>query len=269
MPHASLDRRIERLQRQVELLRALQRAELPDAVALMEQSGLTPDSWQYEVLTSDAPRTMLNCSRQSGKSTVAAAIALAEALRQGSLVLLLSPSLRQSTELFTKVLRLYRHVDHTVPPEQQSALQLRLANGGRIVSLPGKEGQIRGFSSVGLLIIDEAARVLDELYLSVRPMISVSRGRIVLLSTPFGKRGFFYREWAEGDGWYKVEIPADRCPRIDREFLQEEYRTLGDLWYAQEYQCRFVDAVNQVFTFEAVMAALSNEVQPLFASAEM
>ncbi|MDQ3175559.1 MAG: hypothetical protein M3Q91_17935, partial [Acidobacteriota bacterium] len=80
----------------------------------------------------------------------------------------------------------------------ESALELEFSNSSRIVALPGKESTIRGFSGVSLLIVDEASRVPDELYQAVRPMLAVSGGDIVLLSTPFGKRGFFHHEWTEG-----------------------------------------------------------------------
>jgi hypothetical protein len=50
-----------------------------------------PDPW---FLRSAAPRILLNCSRQSGKSTVTALLAAHTALYQpGALVLLLSPTL--------------------------------------------------------------------------------------------------------------------------------------------------------------------------------
>jgi hypothetical protein len=125
---------------------------------------------------------------------------------------------------------------------------------------------VRGFAGVGLLIIDEAARVPDELYFSVRPMLAVSRGRLLALSTPFGKRGFFHQEWVEGAGWCKVSVPAQECPRISPEFLAEERNALGPWWYRQEYECEFVDVVDQIFTYESVMGALSTDVQPLFSS---
>ena len=123
---------------------------------------------------------LLLCSRQSGKSQVAAAIALQTALTMpGSLTLLLSPSERQSGELFTdKLLKLYDSIDRPVKATKLTALQLTLANGGRIVALPGAEGTIRGYSGVALLIVDEAARVPDALYFAIRPMLAVSRGRV-------------------------------------------------------------------------------------------
>ena len=62
-------------------------------------------------------------------------------------------------------------------------------------SKPGTEGTVRGFSRVALLVIDEAARVSDPLYYAVRPMLAVSGGKLVALSTPFGQKGHFWQEW--------------------------------------------------------------------------
>src|SRR5262249_2111481 len=148
------------------------------------------DPWQTALLRSSRKRLLLLCCRQAGKSTTAAALALRSAfLTSGALVLLLSPTLRQSGELFRdKVLRLYNALGRPVPTVQESALQMQLANGSRVISLPGDEQTIRGYSGVATLIVDEASRVPDALYYAVRPMLAVSRGRLVALSTPFGKR---------------------------------------------------------------------------------
>ena len=243
----------------------LRQRQLPDAVALLQQGGMEPDPWQVAVGRSQAARLLLLCCRQSGKSTTTAALALATALREpGSLVLLLSPSLRQSSELFRKVLDHYRTLATPVPTRAESALRLELANGSRLVSLPGTEGTVRGYSGVSLLVIDEAARVQDELYYAVRPMLAISHGRLIALSTPFGKRGWLHKEFTEGEGWERVKITAYDCPRISKEFLEEERRTLPPLFFQSEYCCEFVDTIDQVFASEFVHAAISAEVQPLF-----
>ena len=237
-----------------------------DPAHLAKQAGLEPDAWQMQALRSGSPRMLLNCSRQSGKSTVSAALAVHTALYQaGSLVLLLSPSLRQSQELFRKALDFYRAAAEPESPEAESALRLELANGSRIVSLPGKETTVRGYSGVRLLIVDEASRVPDELYYSVRPMLAVSGGRLLALSTPFGKRGWWHQEWEQGgDRWERVKITASECPRISPLFLEEERATLGPWWYSQEYECQFRDSVDSVFSYETVMAAITPDVTPLF-----
>jgi hypothetical protein len=140
---------------------------------------------------------------------------------------------------------------------------LELANGSRIVSLPGEEGTIRGYSGVALLVIDEAARVTDELYAAVRPMLAVSRGRLVALSTPFGKRGWFFEEWQGANDWERVRITAEQCPRITADFLEGERQALGPRWYRQEYECSFEEAVDAFFSHADIMAALSGRVAPL------
>ena len=235
-----------------------------DPTGLMATAGMAPDPWQVSLLREPADRTLILCSRQAGKSTVAAALALRVALLEPrSPVLLLSPTLRQSGELFRKVLDLYGAIRRPVPVAAESALRLELANGSRIISLPGTEGTVRGFSGVALLIIDEAARVADSLYYAVRPMLAVSRGRLVALSTPFGKRGWFHQSWQEGN-WARVQITAQQCPRITPEFLAEERKALGERWFRQEYCCSFEDTNDAVFSSEDIHACMSDEVTPLF-----
>ena len=237
-----------------------------DPVRLTEQAGLTPDPWQADLLRSDAKQAILLCSRQSGKSTVSAVMAVHQALyTPSSLVLLLSPSLRQSQELFRKCLDVYRAIGDVPPPAEESALRLELTNGSRIVSLPGKESTIRGFSGVALLIVDEASRVEDALYQATGPMLAVSGGRLVLLSTPRGKRGFFHHEWTEGGpDWRRVIISAEACPRIPPAWLAWERQAIGEWWYRQEYRCEFVDTVDQVFASDLIAGILSDDVTPLF-----
>lgn len=237
-----------------------------DPALLMKWAGMEPDRWQRDVLLSDADRILLLCARQTGKSTVTAALALHTAISEpGALVLLLSPSLRQSSELFKRVTAFYRVVSDTVPSEAESALRLELSSGSRIVSLPGAEQTIRGFSGVRLLVIDEASRVEDELYYSVRPMLAVSSGRLVCLGTPFGKRGFFFESWQKEADWLKIKVTAYGCPRISGAFLEQERRTLGERWFRQEYECSFEENMDAVFTHEVIQRAVSQDVKPLFA----
>jgi hypothetical protein len=261
---------LSRLDRAETLHRALRNGPPPpDAVALFTAAFGPPDSWQEAALRTDTPRLALNVTRQGGKSSVAAALACHTALsKPGALVLVCSPTLRQSGELFRKVLDCYATAKRPAPPESETKLTLELSNGARVLSLPGKEGTIRGFSGVDLLVVDESARVADETYFAVRPMLAVSAGRLVTLSTPWGCRGWWYREWTEGgDTWRRFEVPATDCPRISAEFLAEEQRSLGPLFFQSEYLCKFVDTVDQVFGSEYIQAALDPAVQPLWGAA--
>ena len=351
-------------------------------------------------------RLVLNCARQTGKSTTAATLALHRALYYpGSLILLVSPSQRQSTELFRKIAALLDHLPEAMDsapkhpqrsssplskhpersssplpkhPERSSSplpkhpersvaeskdaavylprpallednrLSCVFANRSRIVSLPSSEATIRGFSGASLIIEDEASRVPDDLYRAIRPMLATSNGRIILMSTPFGKRGHFSDVWhglipglaspvspepsilsgvsaatthpstlsgvsaknahpsilsgassnssilsgassnssilsgassnssilsgvsaanaVEGRGpspetWTRITVPAAHCPRITPQFLAEEQATLGAWWYAQEYDCQFLDAISSAFTWNMINAALAERVE--------
>jgi hypothetical protein len=238
-----------------------------DRVAFAEALGLDPDPWQRDLLRSSSERVILNCSRQSGKSTMTAVITLHRALyHPGSLILCLAPALRQSQELFGKVLGFYRDLGRPVSPQAERKLSLELENGSRIVTLPGTEKTIRGFSGTALLVLDEAARVADELYFAVKPMLAVSDGALMMLSTPYGKRGAFFEEWTGAGGWERYEVPADKCPRITEEFLEEERASLPPWVYRQEYECSFEETEDQVFTTDLIDRAVTSEVKPLFAA---
>ena len=241
-----------------------------DPVRLARRAGIDPDPWQADLLRSRDRQVILLCSRQAGKSTVSSLLAAEEAIhRAPALVLLLAPALRQSQLLFRSVKATLHALGDELPPiVAETALTLELANGSRIVTLPGKEATVRGFSAVSLLVVDEASRVPDPLYQAVRPMLAVSGGRIVLLSTPFGKRGFFHHEWTEGgEDWKRVRITAHDVPRIDPEWLAAERDRIGDWWFRQEYGCEFVETDDQVFGYDLVMSAVTEDVQPLFGGA--
>ncbi|MFO0929144.1 MAG: phage terminase large subunit [Gemmataceae bacterium] len=178
-----------------------------DPSRVLDACGMHADPWQRELLLGGDRQVLLCCSRQAGKSTVVSALALHTALfTPRALVLLLSPSLRQSAEIFRKVLDADDALGRPLPAVHRTQLRLELANGSRVLCLPGREETIRSFGGVSLLVLDEAARIPDVLYRSVRPMLAVSGGRLVALSTPFGQRGWFYREWVGNGPWRRVQI---------------------------------------------------------------
>jgi len=213
---------------------------LPPVLAIMHRLGLEPDDWQLQVLEGQHRRLLLNCSRQAGKSTVVAVLSLLTALTvPGAVILLLARSQRQSAELFRIVADACARLN-APGLKRRIAHELEFATGSRIVSLPCNADTIRGFSGVHMLVIDEAARVPDDLYRTVRPMLAATDGRLLCLSTPNGRHGFFWEAWAKGGAdWTRLEVPAPRISRITPEFLAEERRCLGESWYRQEYECSF------------------------------
>ena len=216
---------------------------------------------QVKCIAVSGPSNLFLCGEAmipTHNSSMAALLSLYMAeVEPGSLIILLSPTQRQSGELLHTVAL----INDGAGVAQDSATRIEFENSSRILSLPGSEKTTRGYAGVDLLIIDEASRVDDELYYSVRPMLAVSGGRLIGMSTPFGKRGWFYDEWAKGVGWMREKVTAWECPRITKEFLEEERETLGPLWFAQEYECQFIDATSSVFALDAIDLVFEEEVE--------
>jgi phage FluMu gp28-like protein len=177
----------------------------------------------------------------------------------GSLVLVASPTKRQSAELVRKAAGFLRQLGIKPVGDGDNETSLQFPNGSRIVGLPGTESTIRGFSSVSLLLIDEAARVTDAMYKALRPMLAVGGGDLWMMSTPFGRRGFFYETWMHGGAhWKRVRVQATECPRIPASFLEFERADMGTT-FEQEYMCEFVDCSSGAFDRDLVEAALDEE----------
>ena len=177
-----------------------------DAAAFArERLGFSPDPIQARVLEVGHTRGLLNCSRQWGKSTTMAVKAVHRAvISPESQIMIVSHTQRQSNELMGKAQEFMRMLDVRVRGDGKNAHSLQFPNGSRIVALPGKARNIRAFSAT-MLLVDEAARVDDEVYDAVRPMLAATDGELWMMSTPDGRRGFFYDEWVNGtEPWLRI-----------------------------------------------------------------
>jgi hypothetical protein len=233
-----------------------------DPAALFEDVVGEPDAWQRKALRSDSKRQLYLASRQSGKSSVAAIKALHTAMCKPSpqTILLVSPSLSQSQEIFRKALLAYRLLGRPEGVASESALRLELGNGSRIISLPGSERTSVAYTS-NLLVIDEASRTPAELLEAVLPTTAAVDGMTIVLSSPKGARGWFYDLWraaqASGAGvdelWERYKITADECPRISQEQLDAERMMRGEPHVRQEYYCSFESDESGFFEDHAVL----------------
>jgi hypothetical protein len=239
-----------------------------DPVLMAQDCGINPDLWQAALLRGQPKRAALLCSRQSGKTTTTSLIALHTAIYQApALVLLFSPSQRQSAELFRQVVGFHGRLPGAPRLVAESTLRAEMENGSRIIALPGSEKTVRGFAAADLVVIDEAARVEDDLIAAVRPMMATkANGRLIALTTPAGKRGWFYDAWTKSEDWTKVRVAAADCPRISTAFLEEELRELGKGRFDEEYNLVWRDDDEAVFPVAVIEAAFSADVRPLWES---
>ncbi len=223
----------------------------------------TLDDYQKRLLLSKDKRIILACGRQVGKTEIVSILALYEAITRPSTVLILAPSLRQSSSLFSRVKSHYSTLQNTISATQETTLTLSLQNGSSVVALPAREGTIRGWANVSLLLIDEAAHVDTDLYKAARAFLAVSDGRLILLSTPHSKRGFFYEAWMSDEDWTRIKVTTEQCPRISPEFLQQERKALGESWYRQEYLASFEESAYALVPYEVIQRAIDPSLKML------
>jgi len=224
------------------------------------------DKWQEEVLEHIGNIT-LRTGRQVGKSEVVSAKAVKFARENaGTTTLIIAASQRQSSLLFEKVRGTIDLMEldskKKLYSEKPTLTKILLNNGSRIYSLPtGRTGHfIRGFT-IDLLIADEAAYIPEAVWLSCTPMLAVSKkargmGHIILLSTPFGKGGYFYNSFTDKD-FRSFHVSSEDCKRIPKDFLKKEKERMTKAEYRQEYQGEFTDEWNQFFTTDLIKKCMT------------
>lgn len=217
------------------------------------------DAWQLDFLSIEARQTLLLASRQIGKSFVTSVLASHQAIYYpNSLTVIISPSLRQSLELHSKIKDVLSVCD--VGIAKQTELTTVLSNGAKILALPSGQNTIRGFSP-HLLILEEAAHLSDETYHAVKPMLLATKGRLICLSSAWFKQGFFFENYvADDELWMKRKITALDVERIDRDWLENERKSLPEWIYASQYLCEFFDSEKRVFSFDDIQAALDENL---------
>lgn len=223
------------------------------------QGAFKLDTWQEEVLSYKG-NIAIRSGRQVGKSTVIAMKAAQFAKdHPGTTTLIIAASQRQSALLFEKVRGEFdneKDKGQDWYAEEPTLTKIVLTNGSKVYSLPaGKTGYfIRGFS-IDLLIADEAAYIPETVWQSVKPMIAVAQnkglGWIILLSTPFGKGGYFY-ECCHDSDFKQFHVSSESCSRIPKEYLRKEKEKISKQEYAQEYLGEFIDDFMQFFPTELI-----------------
>lgn len=230
-----------------------------------KELGFEPDAKQAEILSGEMHRVVLCCSRQWGKSTVAAIVATHHLVHHaGAFVAVMCPAEKQAAELLRKVKGFLEEMGMATKTDGIHRHSVQLPGGSRMIALTCRQGTNRGLSKVTLLIVDEAAQVPDWVYDAIRPSLAVGGGALWLISTPYGKRGFFWGAWEDESGrWRRFLVTAKDCPRLSEEFLREEMETRGARRYRQEYECEFQDDGASIFDVNLLLTAVTDEFAPL------
>jgi hypothetical protein len=224
------------------------------------------DDWQKEVLAVDG-NLVLRSGRQVGKSTIISIKAALFALEHpDTLVLVVASVERQALLLFEKTLGYL--LDHhkkeiCTGTKRPTKHVINLKNHSRIIAAPcGLNGHgIRGYTA-DLVIFDEAAFIPELVFISIIPALMTRKTRIVLLSTPFGREGFFFNCFSDPT-YTKFHISSLDCPRANKEFLEHQKATLSQAVWEQEYLGEFSERLRCFFSTELISSiALLKRLEP-------
>jgi hypothetical protein len=170
-----------------------------------------------------------------------------------------APTQEQAKILFRRTKEILYDVGASFISDQQTGLEL--SNRSQIKALAAVERTTRGHSP-DLLIVDEAAAVPDETYYAaLLPSLLATGGDQILLSTPRGKRGYFYDIWEkERDKWFWKKVTSPEAPHVKPEMLETLLHILPDFLIPQELYCEFNDTETQIYPTDVVMAAVGDDI---------
>ena len=218
------------------------------------------DDWQKEVMNTKG-NIVLRSGRQVGKSFIISHKVGEYAVKnKKKTVLVIAAVERQAQLLFEKILT-YVHDNYRAyikkGKDKPTKSKLTLNNGTVIHCLPsGLSGYgIRGYT-VDLLVADEAAFIPEDVWTAVTPMMAITKGNIIMLSTPFGRGGYFY-ECFNDPSYTTFHVSSEDCPRKNQEFLDREKGRMSDLQYAQEYLGEFIDELRQFFPTDLIRSCMT------------
>lgn len=223
------------------------------------------DDWQRQIVAHEG-NLCVRSGRQCGKSTaISWKVGKYALTHPNKTIMVISAVERQALLLFEKILSyvvLKSKISIKTGKNKPTKHKIQLKNGSVIHCLPtGESGYgIRGFT-IDMLVADEAAFISEDVWQAVTPMLAVTKGSIILLSTPFGREGYFARCFKDPT-FKKFHVSSESCPRISKEFLKQEKARMSKLQYQQEYLGEFVDDLMQLFPDPLIKASQSLKRAP-------
>lgn len=252
-----------KLQQYLELQQQLQQLSLDD---FCRQINFVPDRKQQLVLASTSNRVIVNGSRQTGKSHILAVRAVRKLISatpaRPKLVLIVAKTKGQAEETIFKMDRCFAALNIRTHGDPTQEVARVLPDGSRVIGLAAKDDSVRSYTA-DLVILDEAARVPDDVWDAIEPTLATTDGDLIIASTPKGKRGLFWETWTNGGPeWLKIQNTVHECPRISKHFIEAQRRK-GEAFFKQEYECQFVETGIYLLGRDQIERLINDKEQPL------
>ena len=197
----------------------------------------------------------VKAKRQIGKSFIIINELLRFAINYTNTVsCCLSPTLNQARKIYKQILKV---TDQTgvIIKKNDSLLEIEFINGSVLVFKSAEQREsLRGYTFNGILCIDEAAYISDEVWSIIRPTCDVYQAPILMVSTPKFRMGFFFETFQMGFlDKYKGQITSydlckfDTSALLSKEQLELYKQMLPKNMYITEYEGEFLDSESIVF----------------------
>lgn len=220
--------------------------------------GYHPFAWQRDVHYGihNYRKGHIHCvkaKRQIGKSYIIINELLRTSINfKNTVSCCLSPTLNQARKIYKEILKATQDTG-VVSKKNDSLLEIELINGSSIVFKSAEQKEnLRGYTFSGILCIDEAAYISDEIWAIIRPTCDVHQAPILMVSTPKFKMGFFYDIYVMGlSGNPKIKTydltKYDTSVMLPDEQLELYRQMLPKNMFTTEYLGEFLDSESIVF----------------------
>jgi hypothetical protein len=88
-------------------------------------------------------------------------------------------------------------------------------------------------------------------------------GCLLMLSTPYGRRGIFWKLWETSAIWDRVRVPYADVGWVPNSIIEEARETLLPWEFQQEYLCTFQQNQMSVFNVEDFRESTTDEFEPI------
>ncbi len=235
--------------------------------------GWKPHETQKLWMLSEAKVKVASCGRRWGKTESAAVDAATMAIiHPGSIQMIVSATYDQARLIFDSVERLI--IGSPILRKQARVVRTpypKLTINGSVISArtADEDGRNLRGNSADRVIVDEAAYVRDCVIQEViSPMLADRDGRLVMISTPFGKN-HFYQAFMKGVGsgeprakskerHASFTFPSWTNPHISREYIEQQRLEISPRQFAVEYEAAFIDDQSCVFSWEEIESATAH-----------
>ena len=244
-------------------------SDLAQLILDASDSGIKLYDWQRKWIDDESRfRVMLKSRAVGGSFLIALESFLWSLLKPNSLTLLMSYSQDQSLELFRKV---REHIErwsgirikafgetYTLTINKMLKTEIEFGNGSRIISLPNNPDRARGYRA-DFFYLDEAAMFRDDFALrsAIMPTLIGKGGRLSMISTPKGKRGWFWEAYQAGEKkekWSLHKVHYTQAPHITKEDIEAMKAGMPPLEWEQEMELKFLDELNALFPYDLILS---------------